>query len=142
MKASNKTLLATLKKRLYSAEGKWSDELPGVLWNYRTTSRKPTRVSSFALTYGIETIIPMEIGVPTLRTETPKKANTEAITKDLDMINELREAATVCITSYQQRMINLYNRHVKHHAFRARDLVLRRVFANTTDPIANKFQHN
>ena len=50
---------------------------------------------------GCYTIIPTKIGVPTLRTEIPKKANTKAIAKDLDMAGELREAATVRMTSYQ-----------------------------------------
>ena len=57
--------------------------------------------------------------------------NTEAIAKDLDMIDELREATTVRIASYQQRMINLYNRHVKQSVFRVGDIVLRMVFENT-----------
>ena len=65
--AYNKTLLSALKKRLHSAKGKWVEELPRVLWAYRTTSRKPTRVSSFALTYGMEAIIPTEIRMPTVR---------------------------------------------------------------------------
>ena len=90
----------------------------------------------------MEAIIPTKIGVLTLRTEVPEKANTEAIAKNLDMTGELREAAAVRITSYQQRMTNLYNRHVKQCAFRAGDLVLRRVFENTTDPAADKFQPN
>ena len=61
----------------------------------------------------MEAIIPTEIGVPTLRMEIPEKANTEAIAKDLDMTDELHEAAVVRIASYQQRITNLYNRHVK-----------------------------
>ena len=40
--AYNKTLLTALKKWLDSAKGKWVEELPGVLWAYRTTARKPT----------------------------------------------------------------------------------------------------
>ena len=77
MKASNKTLLTALKKRLHSAKGKWVDELPRVLWAYETTSRKPIGASPFALTYGMEAIIPIEIGMPTLRTKILEKANTE-----------------------------------------------------------------
>ena len=79
----------------------------------------------------METIIPTEIGMSTLRTEILGKTNAKAITKDLDMADELREAAAICIASYQQRMTNLYNRCVRSHTFRARDLVLRRVFENT-----------
>ena len=48
----------------------------------------------------MEAIIPTEIGVPTLRTKIPEKANTEAIAKDLDMIYELREVAVVRMASY------------------------------------------
>ena len=118
------------------------DELPGVLWAYRTTSWKPTGVSPFTLTYGMKAIIPIEIGMSTLRTEVPGTANTEAISKDLDMVDELREAAAIHITSYQQRMENLYNKHIKPRAFRVGDLVLRKFFENTVDPTTGKCQPN
>ena len=58
------------------------------------------------------------------------------------MENELREAATIRIASYQQRMENLYNKHVKPHAFRVGDLILRKVFENMTDPTVGIFQPN
>ena len=41
-----------------------------------------------------------------LRTEVCGMANAEAISEDLNMADELREMATICITSYQQRMEN------------------------------------
>ena len=99
-KASNKTLLSALKKRLQLTKGKWVKELPRVLWAYRTTSWKPTGISPFALTYGMEAIIPTKIGMPTIQAKIPKKANVQAIAKDLDTTNELREAATIRIASY------------------------------------------
>ena len=71
--ASNKTLLIALKKRLDSAKGKWVEELPGVLWAHRTMARKPTGISPFALTYGMEAVIPTEIDLPTIRIATPKQ---------------------------------------------------------------------
>ena len=43
------------------------DEL-GVLWAYRTTNRRPTRVTPFALAYDMEVVIPTEIGMPTVKT--------------------------------------------------------------------------
>ena len=69
-------------------------------------------------------------------------ANAEAISKDLDMTDELREASAIHIASYEQRMENLYNKHIKLRAFRVGDLVLRKVFENTVDPVAGKFQPN
>ena len=41
-------------------------ELPKVLWAYKTIARKQTGISPLALTYGMEAIIPIEIGMPTL----------------------------------------------------------------------------
>ena len=61
----------------------------------------------------MEAIIPTEIKMPTLRIEVPGTTNTKAISKDLDMADELREAAAIRIASYQQRMANLYNMHIK-----------------------------
>ena len=49
----------------------------------------------------MEAIISTEIRAPTLQTEILEKANVEAITKDLDMTDELREAVAVRIASYQ-----------------------------------------
>ena len=112
-KAYNKTFLTTLKKRLHLAKGKWVEELLGVLWAYRTTSRKPTGVSLFTLTYGMKAINLTEIGMPTLRTEILEKTNTEAFAKDLDMTDELREAGAVRMASYQQITTNLNNRRVR-----------------------------
>ena len=80
--------------------------------------------------------------MPTLQTETHEKANIDAIAKDLDMIDKLHEAAVVRIALYHQRMTNLYNRYVKQRAFRAGELVLRRVFENMVDPTVGKFQPN
>ena len=98
--ASNKTLLTALKKRLDSAKGIWVDELPGVLWTYRTIACKPTGISQFAITYGMEAIIPTEIGMPTFRTDILEQGNTYLMVKDLDILNELRESAAIRIASY------------------------------------------
>ena len=71
------------------------DELPGVLWAYRTKARRPTDISLFTLTYGMEAIVPTKIGMPTLPTDIPEQSNTEFVIKDLDMENELREEEAV-----------------------------------------------
>ena len=58
------------------------------------------------------------------------------------MSDELREAVEIRITSYQSRLANSYNRRVKPRVFRPGDLVFRKVFENTADPTAGKFQSN
>ena len=140
--ASNKTLLTALKKRLDSAKGKWVEELSGVLWACRTTARKPTDISSFALTYGVEAVFPTEIGLPTIRTATPEPEKEGSMIRELDTSDELREAATIRVASYQHRLANYYNKQVRPRVYQPGDLVLRKVFENTADPTAGKFQPN
>ena len=118
------------------------EELPGVLWAYRTIARKPTGISPFALTYGMEAVIPTEIGLPTIRTTTPESENEGSVIRELDTSDELREAAVVRVTSYQRRLASFYNKRVRPRGFQPGDLVLRRFFENTADPTARKFQPN
>ena len=118
------------------------DELPGVLWAYRTATRMPTVISTFALTYGMEAIVPKKIGMLTLRTDILEQSNTESVIKDLDMVDKLCEAAAMRIESYHNRLANLYNRRVKLRMFQPRDLVIRKVFKNIAVPSVGKFQQN
>ena len=74
--------------------------------------------------YGMEAIIIIEIEMPTLRIGILEEANSEPVPNDLDMAEELREAAVVHIASYQQRLENLYNMQVKPRTFQDGDLSL------------------
>lgn len=62
---SNKVILDGIKKRLEEAKGKWVEELPSVTWTHRTTKRRLTGETPFALAYGVEAVIPLEVGLPT-----------------------------------------------------------------------------
>ncbi|WKA09087.1 hypothetical protein VitviT2T_026765 [Vitis vinifera] len=141
--ATNKTLITALKKRLEQAKGKWVEELPGALWAYRTTPGRPTGNTPFALAYGMDAIIPTEIGLPTIRTDAAKQsdANME-LGRNLDWTDEVRESAAIRMADYQQRASAHYNRKVRPRAFKNGTLVLRKVFENTTEVGAGKFQAN
>ena len=104
------------------------DELPRVLWAYRTTARRSTGIPPFAITYGMEVIIPTKIGMPTIWSDMPEQENAELVIKDLDTVDELRESAAIRIASYQCRFANSYNKRVKPRMFQSVDLVLRKVF--------------
>ncbi|XP_030940084.1 uncharacterized protein LOC115965011 [Quercus lobata] len=67
---TNRTLLKIIKARLDDANGAWLEELPNVLWAYRTTTRTPTGETPFRLTYGTEAVIPVEMGITSIRRET------------------------------------------------------------------------
>ena len=59
----NKTILNRLKRRLDGAKGRWVEELPNVLWAYRTTPRRSMGETPFSLTYGVEAVIPTEVNL-------------------------------------------------------------------------------
>ena len=87
--AINKVIESGFKKRPDHSKGWWVEELPHVLWTYQTTPRRSTRETPFSMTYGIEAVIPLEIGFPTLRTSsfTPS-SNNQLLEKSLDLIKE------------------------------------------------------
>ncbi|XP_016173643.1 uncharacterized protein LOC107616163 [Arachis ipaensis] len=59
---ANKVILLGLKKRLDNKKGVWADELASVLWSYRTTEQSSTGETPFRLTFGVDAVIPVEIG--------------------------------------------------------------------------------
>ena len=118
------------------------DELLRVLWAYRTTARRPTGISLFALPYRMEAIVLTEIGMPMLQANLPELSNAESVIKDLDTADELHESAVMQIALYDRMLSNLYNRRVKPRTFQPGDLVLRKIFENITDPLVEKFQPN
>ena len=64
---TNRTLLQEIKARLDQAKGDWVDELYHVLWIYQTTQRVSNGETPFALTFGTEAVIPIELKLPSAR---------------------------------------------------------------------------
>ena len=69
VEVTNWSLLKIIKTWLEWVKGIWPDELPSVLWAYRTTARTPTGETLFRLTYEIETVIPAKVGLTSYRVE-------------------------------------------------------------------------
>ena len=83
---TNRTILHGLKTRLNEARGLWVEELPSALWAYRTTPHVPTGESPFNLAYRTEAMIPLEIGLPSIRVEQYREpSNSECRRADLDL---------------------------------------------------------
>ena len=90
--AVNKVIVNGLKKRLDDTKGKWVEELPHVLWTYRTTPRRSIGETPFAMTYGAEAVIPVKANFPTLRTSSfTLSSNDELLGKSLDLVDERKE---------------------------------------------------
>ncbi|GAU22037.1 hypothetical protein TSUD_309410 [Trifolium subterraneum] len=56
--AANRFILRGLRQRLGDAKKQWVEELPHVLWAYRTTPHSTTGETPFRLAYGTEAVIP------------------------------------------------------------------------------------
>ena len=103
--AVNKVIVNGLKKKLDDAKGKWVEELPHVLWTYRTTPQKSTGETPFSMTYEAEAVIPLENGFPMMRTSIfTSDGNDELLKKSLDLVEEQRENAMVQLAYYQHKL--------------------------------------
>ena len=141
--AINKVIVNGLKKRLDDAKGQWVEELPHVLWTYRTTPRRSTKETPFSMTYGAEAIIPLETGFPTSRTSSFNPSdNDEQLKKNLDLIEEKRENAMVQLAYYQQKLKQRYDFNIKLRPLTSSDLVLWRVVGTVKNPTWGKLGPN
>ena len=124
----NKVIVNRLKKRLDDAKGRWVEELPHVLWTYWTTPRRSTGKTPFAMTYGAEAVIPLEVNFPTLRMSSfTQSSNDELLGESLDLIEERREKVVIQLAYYHQKLKQGYDANVKLRPLAPGDLVLRKV---------------
>ena len=138
--AVNKVIVNGLKKRLDDAKGKWVEELPHMLWTYRTTPRRSTGETPFLMTYGAEAVIPLETGFPTSRTSSfNPRGNDEQLTESLDLVEEKRESAMIQLAYYQQKLKQGYDANVKLIPLTPGDLVLRKVVGATKNQLGESY---
>ncbi|XP_075475638.1 uncharacterized protein LOC142508094 [Primulina tabacum] len=66
---TNRIIVQALKARLHGKGKDWVEELPIVLWAYRTTPRSSTQETPYSLVYCSEAVLPVEIGQSSTRIE-------------------------------------------------------------------------
>uniref|UniRef100_A0A2N9FLZ5 Uncharacterized protein n=1 Tax=Fagus sylvatica TaxID=28930 RepID=A0A2N9FLZ5_FAGSY len=143
VEVTNRSLLKLIKTRLEGAKGLWPEELPSILWAYRTTVRIPTGETPFRMTFGSEAVVPVEIGLTTFRTSAyDEQENEEQLRLNLDLIDEVRETAETRMKKYQDKMARHYNSRVKPRQLSVGDLVLRKVTLATKNPSEGKLGPN
>ena len=81
------------------------EELLNILWAYRTTPRTSIGETPYALAYGVEAVIPLEVGLPTIRIKAFNTGdNDHQLGIDMDFTEERREVATLKLAKYQEGM--------------------------------------
>ena len=108
------------------AKARWIDDIYDILWSIRTIVKEATGQNPFKLVYGSEALLPVKIGVQTTRVKhLSQEENQQYRLLDLELIDEVRENATLKMAAYQNRIARLYNKKVRCRMFQAGDLVLR-----------------
>lgn len=87
--STNKSIATLLKKRLEEHKRLWVDELPKVLWAYRTTSKTVTGETPFALTYGSKAVLPIEVEAGSLRMMLSNEENEARRLFELKLLNKI-----------------------------------------------------
>ena len=141
--AINKVIVNGIKKRLDNAKGKWVEELPHVLWMYRTMPRRSTGETPFSMTYGAKAIIPLKTGFPTSKTSSfSLNSNDNMLERGLNLIEERRKNAMVQLAYYQHKFKQGYDAKGKLRRLEPGDLVLRKVLGTAKNPAWGKLGPN
>ncbi|VFQ69588.1 unnamed protein product [Cuscuta campestris] len=123
----NRTIIDGIKKKLLSEGSKWVDELPRILWTYRTTPRRATGDTPFGLAYGFEARAPAEVVIPTRREmEYDPEVNEQNQAVELNFVEERRDEARIRAESYRRQVKSYFDSRVKPRAFQVGDYVLRK----------------
>ncbi|KAK4841203.1 hypothetical protein QYF36_000627 [Acer negundo] len=132
VEATNKTIKKLLKKKLQQKKGLWVEELPNVLWAYRTTKRTAIGETSYSLVFRTEAGLPIEHNLISFRAKNYKSEDNEAKLKvNLDLLEEKQCRIAERVAVYQSRIARHFNKRVRTRSFKEGDLVLRRVTQST-----------
>ncbi|VFQ69562.1 unnamed protein product [Cuscuta campestris] len=124
---ANRMIVDGLKRELEACGREWAKELPYILWTYRTTPRRATGETPFALCYGFEARAPAEFSIATHREEIfDPKRNEEALAAELHLVHERREAAFIWAENYRRKVKSYHDGRVPARGFVEGDWVLRK----------------
>ncbi|GJU56355.1 reverse transcriptase domain-containing protein [Tanacetum coccineum] len=123
---ANRSLGEGIKARLGEGNKNWIEEIPHVLWAYRTMIKSSNRDTLFSLTYGTEAVIPAEIRMPTYRTAVVDIVrNDDEIRLNLDLLEERCGRAAIRKAKAKSKMMRYYNARVRGVTFKPGDYVYR-----------------
>ncbi|XP_074266910.1 uncharacterized protein LOC141590203 [Silene latifolia] len=106
----------------------WHERIGEALWAYRTTYKTPTQATPYALVYGVEAVLPLELHIPSLRIAIQEGLTDDENDKlrltELEALDEKRLEAQQKLQCYQARLSHAFNKKVRPRSFQVGDLVL------------------
>ncbi|XP_020421336.1 uncharacterized protein LOC109949656 [Prunus persica] len=129
--SSNKVIINIIRKMLEKNPKKWHEKLLETLRAYRTLKREATGMTPYALSYGHDAILPMEIAVQSLRIaqqhnlvgeDYPQAMLLELEGLDTSKIDTLNQ-----LLAGKQAVARAYNKRVKNKSFEEGEIVWKAV---------------
>lgn len=105
----------------------WHNLLLDVLWAYRTSPRSSTKITPYALVYGHDAMLPLEINIKSLRVKCQDQLTSEqyhqSMFLEVENIDEARILALNSIVFQKKKATTSHDKKVKHINFDEGDLV-------------------
>jgi hypothetical protein len=129
--ASNKIIINILKKMVADNPRDWHNELYNTLWAYRTSKRTPTATTPYALTFGHDAMLPMEIFVQSLRVREQHQLIGEdyvqAMWQEHEILDESRLETLNNLIAEKQKVSRAYDKRTRGKSFKEGELVWKMV---------------
>ncbi|CAN6713106.1 unnamed protein product [Malus baccata var. baccata] len=110
---------------------KWHEKLGNTLWEYKTSKKAGTGTTPYALTFGQDAVLPMEINVSSVRIQNQfglhSEEYIEAMCQGIEDLDVARIEALNQIQEGKRAVARAYNKRVKAKSFKEGDLVWKTV---------------
>jgi hypothetical protein len=114
-------LIKIIKKRIKDNSRRWHEKLSEALWAHRTSKHGATKVTPFELVYGQEAVLPVEIGLQSLRIigqgNLLAKEYHELMMDKIDDVHESQFKALEEIEKEKIKIAKAYNNRVMKKSF-------------------------
>ncbi|KAM1223354.1 hypothetical protein ACFX2G_043340 [Malus domestica] len=145
--ASNKVLIGILEKIIKERPGMWHLKLNEALWAYRTSPRSATATTPYALTYGHDAVLPVELSINSLRlieqSSLFSAEYNQSMRQELEDLEEARLDAYNLLVAQKQIAERAYNQKVRQKTFGEGELVWQTVLpVGIKDPRFGKWSPN
>ncbi|CAL2232523.1 unnamed protein product [Prunus armeniaca] len=129
--SSNKVIINIIRKMLEKNPKQWHEKLSETLWAYRTSKREATGMTPYALTYGHDAILPMEIAVQSLRIahqhDLVGEDYSQAMLLELEGLDAARIDTLNKLLAGKQAVSRAYNKRVRNKSFEEGEIVWKAV---------------
>jgi hypothetical protein len=130
--ASNKVLIKIIKKRIKDNPRRWHEKLLEAFWVHRTSRHEAMKVTPFELVYGQEAVLPMEIGLQSLRVTGQDSLSAKQYHElMMDKIDDKPESQFKALEEIEKmiKIAKANNKHVVEKSFQVGDQVWKMILS-------------